>query len=92
MEDLGSEILHSIESASIDDFLGRSQPDHKKDQEEHEEQAGQELGDRKRSAGDRRKAEQRRENTNYEKYQGHVQHGFNPPLAATAKRVPKAPQ
>ena len=46
---------------------------------------GQELGDRERRAGDRREAEQRREDADDQKYQGHVQHGSNPPVGVLRK-------
>src|SRR5262249_29906499 len=43
-------------------------------EEQHEEQAGQKLRNRERRAGDGREAEKRREQTDHQEYQSHVEH------------------
>src|SRR5262245_27190027 len=79
---------HCTWSGSVDDRTRRRQAKYQEDEEEQQEQASEQLRDRERRAGDRREPQKRRQKSDHEKHQSHVQHATNPPPLVIAKGMP----
>ena len=78
----------AFRNRSVDDASCGGQSDDQEDQEQDQEQTRKKLRDRERCAGNRREPEEGRDDADNEKHKRHVEHAFNPPLVAVAKRVP----